>query len=114
MKIQKLLLKLLTLLEVAMGITLMLIGISGTFSYFLFNTLICVMGFLVAADGLGRIDDPSERENNHPDNHESHHENHGDYRGDRGGEGPRRDERRFGSGVPDDDEYDENDCDEAD
>ena len=113
MKIQKLLLKLLTMIEVAMGITLMLIGISGTFSYFLFNALICVMGFLVTADGLGRIDDPSERENNHPDNRDNNDHHHGDYHGDRGGDGPRRDERRFGMEVPEDDEYDENDSDEA-
>lgn len=90
---QKLLLKLLTLLEIGMGIFLLLIGLAGTFSYFLFNVLIGVMGFLVMADGLSKIDDPSKRDNNnrnqggdHDD--ESHH--HGGH--------------RFGSGTSDSDE----------
>jgi hypothetical protein len=64
----KLLLTLLNLLEVGVGITLLFIGVSGTFTYFLFNALIGVMGFLITADGLSRIDDPNRNGNNNGNN----------------------------------------------
>ena len=90
---QKLLLKLLTLLEIGVGVFLLLIGVTGTFTYFLFNALIAVMGFFVMADGLGRIDDPSERDNNN--------QNHG---GGRDGGPHHHDTHRFGQGDLDSDE----------
>ena len=87
----KLLLKLLTLLELAVGSTLLILGVSGFFSYFLFNALLGIMGFVILADGLSKIDNPSQRENGNdqtPDNDDHHH---------RGG-------HRFGSGEPDSNE----------
>ena len=60
----KFLMTLVNLLEIAVGITLLFIGVSGTFTYFLFNALVSVMGFLVAADGLSRIDDPNRGNGN--------------------------------------------------
>lgn len=89
----KLLLKLLTLLELAVGSTLLILGVSGFFSYFLFNALLGIMGFVILADGLSKIDNPSQRENGNdqtPDN-DDHHHHHG------GG-------HRFGSGEPDSNE----------
>lgn len=90
---QKLLLKLLTLLEIGMGLFLLLVGVAGTFSYFLFNVLIGAMGFLVMADGLSKIDDPTNRDNNN--------RNHG---GGRDDVSHHHDGHRFGSGTSDSDE----------
>ena len=84
----KLLLKLLTFLELAVGASLLILGISGFFSYFLFNALLGVMGFFILADGLGKIDDPAQRKDD--DNHDHYDDHH------RPGGG-----HRFGSGEPD-------------
>ena len=91
----KLLLKLLTLLELAVGSTLLILGVSGFFSYFLFNALLGVMGFFILADGLTKIDDPSQRDDK--DDHDRFDDHH--HHGGPGGGGP-----RFGSEEPDSNE----------
>ena len=60
--------KLLTFFEIMIGAGLLLFGISGFFSYFLFNALIAVMGFVILLDGLGKIDDPAKRQQNNTTN----------------------------------------------
>lgn len=56
--------KLFTLLEILIGAGLFLLGLSGLFSYFLFNALITIMGFIILLDGLSKIDTPKKDEQN--------------------------------------------------
>ena len=63
--------KLITLLELAIGTFLFFTGISGFFSYFIFNVLLSVIGFFVFVDGLSKIDNPPDRNNNEQNNEES-------------------------------------------
>ena len=65
---QKFLQKLITLLEVVIGVALLFGGVTGFFSYFLFNVLIGVMGFFILLDGLEKVDAPQT-----PSQPEQHH-----------------------------------------
>ncbi len=77
---QKFLSKLITLLEVVIGVALLMGGVTGFFSYFLFNVLIGVMGFFILLDGLEKVDTPQEP--SQPEHHHHggglHHRRHGE------------------------------------
>lgn len=75
----KFLTKLINLLEIVIGAGLLLAGVTGyIFSIFLFNALLCVMGFFILADGLSKVDDPGNRDNPPQDqNNEHRHGPHG-------------------------------------
>ena len=62
---KKFLNKLVTLAELGIGAFLFLLGVTGTFAYFIFNALLGVMGFFVFIDALSKIDNPETRK---PDN----------------------------------------------
>ena len=62
---KKFLNNLLTLAELGIGAFLFLLGVTGTFTYFIFNALLGVMGFFVFIDALSKIDNPETR---NPDN----------------------------------------------
>lgn len=70
----KFLSKLITLMELAIGAFLFIQGIGGLFSYFIFNALLCVVGFFVFADGLSKVDNPEDR-NKPQNNNENKEEN---------------------------------------
>ena len=70
---KKFLNKLVTLAELGIGAFLFLLGVTGTFAYFIFNALLGVMGFFVFIDALSKIDNPETRklkENNPNENKE--------------------------------------------
>ena len=77
---QKFLQKLITLLEVVIGVALLFGGVTGFFSYFLFNVLIGVMGFFILLDGLEKVDAPQTP--SQPEQHHHggglHHRRHGE------------------------------------
>ena len=74
---KKFLQKIITLLELMLGLGLLLGGLTGFFSYFLFNVLIGAMGFFILLDGLEKIDTPNPDQGGNntgsPDNHHEHH-----------------------------------------
>ena len=71
---QKFLTKLVTLLELLIGVGLLFGGVTGFFSYFLFNVLIGVMGFFILLDGLEKVDAPkSPSQGGGPGGHHDEH-----------------------------------------
>jgi len=64
---KKFLTKVITLLELMIGLGLLLGGVTGFFSYFLFNVLIGAMGFFILLDGLEKIDAPAPDAPSSPD-----------------------------------------------
>lgn len=72
---KKFLQKIITLLELMLGLGLLLGGLTGFFSYFLFNVLIGAMGFFILLDGLEKIDTPNPDQggNNTDQSDEGHH-----------------------------------------
>ena len=63
--------KLITFIELVIGAGLFMFGIAGFFSYFIFNALLCVMGFFVLLDGLSKFDNPDDRNDKNKNNEES-------------------------------------------
>lgn len=68
----KFLIKLFILMEIAIGAFLFMAGLSGFFSYFIFNALLCVIGFFVFIDGVSKIDNPETRKK--PDDKDENNE----------------------------------------
>jgi len=66
----KFLSKLITLLEVVVGAGLLMAGITGFFSHFIFNALCTVMGFMVITDGFSKVDNPDDRQDKNKNNEE--------------------------------------------
>ena len=72
---KKFLYKLITLAEIAIGAGLLLLGVTGFFSYFIFNALIGTIGFFVFIDALSRVDNPDKRYRLTPPPSDSENEN---------------------------------------
>jgi len=67
----KFLSKLITLLEVVVGAGLLMAGVTGFFSHFIFNALCFVMGFMIITDGFSKVDNPDERQDKNKNNEEN-------------------------------------------